>query len=94
MSKEKVWVKSSERRKSPHTPQPTLSHKQVTWDFKFHVVEEADDVIVAVEANAANKANETNKAKAMTDVAANKAHEADKADAAKVNEADNANKTD
>jgi hypothetical protein len=32
---------------------------------------------VAVEANVAIKANKTNKAKAMTDVAANKVHEAD-----------------
>ncbi len=38
----------------------------------------------------ADKANKTDKAKAMTDVAANKAYEADKADAAKVDEADDA----
>ncbi len=42
----------------------------------------ADAVIVAIEADAIVKANKTNKAKAMTDVAANKVHEADKADAA------------
>jgi hypothetical protein len=52
-------------------------------DFKFHAVDEAEDVIVAVEADATVKANKTDKAKAMTDVAANKVHEADKADAAK-----------
>ncbi len=97
MSEEKVWVESSERTKSPHTPQPTLPHKRVTWDFKFDVVDKADAVIVAVETDAADKANKTNKAKAMTDVAANKAHEADEADAAKVdkaNEADELNKLD
>ncbi len=38
---------------------------------------------MAVEADATVKANKTDKAKAMTDVAANKVHEADKADAAK-----------
>jgi hypothetical protein len=48
VSKEKVRVESSERRKSPHTPQPTLPHKRVTWDFKFHFVDKANDVIVAV----------------------------------------------
>ncbi len=59
MSEEKVWVESSERTKSPHMPQPTLPHKRVTWDFKFHAVDEADDVIVAVEADYAIKANKT-----------------------------------
>ncbi len=39
---------------------------------------------MAIEADVADKANRTNKAKAMTDVAANKAHEAGEADAAKV----------
>ncbi len=38
----------------------------------------------------ADKANKTNEAKAMTDVAANKVYEADEADATKVDEADNA----
>ena len=79
MSKEKVRVESSERRKyySPHTPQPTLPRKRVTWDFKFDVVDKADAIIVAVEADAADKANKTNEAKAMTDVATNKFHETD-----------------
>ena len=68
MSEEKVWVESSKRTKSPHTPQPTLPHKRVTWDFKFHAVDEADDVIVAVEANYAVKANKTDEAKAIVTI--------------------------
>ncbi len=91
--KKKVRVESREKKKSPHTQQLTLSHKRVTWDFKFHVVDEANNVIVVVKADVANKAIETNKAKAMTDVAANKAHEADKADATKVNVDDGDNET-
>ncbi len=43
-------------------PQPTLPHKQVTWDFKFHFVDKANNVIVAVQVDAADKANETDEA--------------------------------
>ncbi len=56
-------------------------------------IDEANNVIVAIEANAANKANKTDKAKAMADVATNKAHVADEADKAnELDELDEANK--
>ncbi len=86
MSEEKVRVESSERTKSPHTPQPTLPHNRVTWDFKFDVVDEADAVIVAVEANAAEEADYAGSGKASV---ADEAHVTDEAvEAEAVNEAD------
>jgi hypothetical protein len=55
-------------------------------------IDEANDVIVAVEADAVDKANMINKAKAMADVAANKAHVADEANKAnELDELDEAN---
>jgi hypothetical protein len=66
---------------SPHTPQPTLPHKRVTWgvffcfDFKLDAVDDNANANGAIEANA-DEADMTDKA--------HEAFEADKADKAYV----------
>ncbi len=79
-------LQSREGRKySPHTPQPTLPHKQVKlgkfcFNFKLEAVDDNADANGAIEANA-SKADVTNKA----DEAFEAKEAADKAD--KANEA-------